>query len=190
MTSKVHPCRLRLLGFWSLDVGPQRVHVGSREQRVLSLVALRGRRRGCSVAGTLWPDSTEARARASLRTSLKRLRALDGLVSSGEHLGELGWRVTVDVWELFHCLERVERMRRTAELDLPEVLATLDGPVLLPDWFDDWVLVELTACTTAGSVPSSASPPSCSTREIPRRRSPSPKRLSRRSRSSRARPHS
>lgn len=143
MNTRARGCRLRLLGSWSLDVGSQRVHIGSREQRVLALVALRGPQMRGAFAGTLWPDSTEARARANLRTSLKRLRAIhEGLISTESDSLVFGCPVSVDVWELFDCMERVERLHRADELDLPDALATLDGPALLPGWFDDWVLEE------------------------------------------------
>jgi DNA-binding SARP family transcriptional activator len=143
MATNAHMCRLHLLGFWALDVGSQRVHVGSREQRVLTLLALRGPQARASAAGILWPDTTDARARASLRTSLKHLRGLDDtLISTESAAVAFGCSVDVDVWELFVCLERVERMTRADELDLPDVLATLEGAALLPGWFDDWVLFE------------------------------------------------
>src|SRR3954467_8123308 len=143
MNTKAHACRLRLLGFWSLDVGSQRVHIGSREQRVLALVALRGPQMRGSFAGTLWPDSTEARARANLRTSLKRLRAIhEGLVSTESAALVFGWPVSVDVWELCDCMERVERLHRADDLHLPNALPTPARPALLPGWFDDWVLEE------------------------------------------------
>lgn len=95
------------------------------------------------VAGTLWPDSTDDRARANLRTSLLRLRSLEsGLVDAGRADVALGPQVLVDVWTLLDRLEQVERLQSLDGVGLRAVLATLTGQELLPGWYDDWVLYE------------------------------------------------
>lgn len=95
------------------------------------------------MAGTLWPDSTEARARANLRTSLVRLRAVDeGLVKTGRVVVNLGAHVTVDVWRLLDCLDQVEQAQHYDTLDARSTLEILEGRELLPGWYDDWVLFE------------------------------------------------
>jgi DNA-binding SARP family transcriptional activator len=117
--------------------------MGTREERVTALLALRGAQSRAAVAGTLWPDSTEVRARANLRTSLMRLRAVDeGLVKTGRTAVTLGTQVTVDVWRLLDCLDQVEHARRYDGLDLHTTLEVLEGRELLPGWYDDWVLFE------------------------------------------------
>ncbi|MDV3222035.1 BTAD domain-containing putative transcriptional regulator [Intrasporangium sp.] len=148
-------CTIRLLGHWRLDLDGKRAEVGSREQRVTALLGLRGSQPRAAVAGTLWPDSTDVRARANLRTSLHRLRDLDpGLVRAGRASVALGPQVLVDVWPLLDRLEQVERLPGFEgchdldgavprdPLDLHACLATLAGPDLLPGWYDDWVLFE------------------------------------------------
>ena len=117
--------------------------VGSREERVTALLALRGPQTRVAIAGTLWPDSTESRARANLRTSLQRLRGIGGgLVATTRTALALSSNVTVDVWDLASCLDHVERGRGITEAQAPEVLAALESPDLLPGWYDDWVLFE------------------------------------------------
>ena len=136
-------CRIRLLGHWRLDLEGRRAQVGNREQRVTALLGLRGTQPRAAVAGTLWPDSTDVRARANLRTSLLRLRSLDaGIVDSGRASVALGPQVLVDVWHLLDRLDQVERLQTLDGLDLHAALATLAGPDLLPGWYDDWVLYE------------------------------------------------
>lgn len=142
-------CTIRLLGHWRLDLDGKRAEVGSREQRVTALLGLRGSQPRAAVAGTLWPDSTDVRSCANLRTSLLRLRSLDsGLVRAGRTSVGLGPRVLVDVWTLLDRLEQVERLPGPAgcdgldTLDLHACLATLAGPDLLPGWYEDWVLYE------------------------------------------------
>jgi DNA-binding SARP family transcriptional activator len=63
---------LQLFGWWQLTQGRRTVELGGREQRLTALLALRGRRPRLLVAATLWPDTLEDRARASLRTAIKR----------------------------------------------------------------------------------------------------------------------
>ena len=143
MATRSRACRVRLLGSWRLDVDGRGVQVGTREERVTALLALRGAQSRAAVAGALWPDSTEARARANLRTSLMRLRGVDeNLVKSGRIHVTLGTHVTVDVWHLLDCLDQVERARRYDGLDMRSTLEILDGGELLPGWYDDWVLFE------------------------------------------------
>lgn len=135
--------RISLLGCWRLVVGGRPLSVGSREERVTALLALRGPQTRLALAGTLWPDSTESRARANLRTSLQRLRAVGGgLVSTTRTALALGSDVSVDVWDLVDCLDHVDRGHEIVGTQVPEVLSALEGPELLPGWYDDWVLFE------------------------------------------------
>ena len=128
-------CRIRLLGHWRLDIQGRSTQIGSREQRVTALLGLRGTQPRAAVAGTLWPDSTDVRARANLRTSLLRLRSLDaGIVDSGRASVALGPQVLVDVWHLLDRLDQVELLETLDGLDLHAALATLaraDTPRLL-----------------------------------------------------------
>ena len=135
--------RLSLLGTWSLQVNGHLVHAGSREERVLALLAVRGPQHRSSFAGALWPDSTEARARANLRTSLVRLRALvPGLVTTSRSTVYLEQDLDVDLWEVTDHLDRIERTHVLDCASLRASLAAVRGPDLLPGWYDDWALFE------------------------------------------------
>ena len=50
---------LRLFGCWDLRAGSHAVPLGGREQRLVALLALRGRRARSQIAGTLWSDESD-----------------------------------------------------------------------------------------------------------------------------------
>jgi DNA-binding SARP family transcriptional activator len=130
---------LQLLGWWSLTSDAHPVELGRREQRLTALVALRGPRARPHLAGTLWPDTTEERARASLRTALLRTQArAPGVLQVSRSTVGLGQDVHVDVQDLLHVAH---------DLDDPSgpvdgIGPVLDGDELLPGWYDDWVIYE------------------------------------------------
>ena len=102
----------------------------SSDLRLIAFLALRGPTPRVTVAGTLWPDTTEDRALASLRTAVWRLRRLTpDVIAQRSATLALGPGVSVD----------------TAELGRSgEVVAPAGGvlPELLPGWYDDWVVME------------------------------------------------
>jgi len=114
-------------------------------QRLLALLALRDRAlMRVSVAGTLWPGSSQEQAAASLRSALGRLSpvARDAVVVTPIDL-RLADDVVVDI--------RDSRALARRLLDPDSVLSATDlsaGAVdtlsvdLLPDWYDDWVVIE------------------------------------------------
>src|SRR5437867_1454293 len=80
-------------------------------QRVITLLALRDRARSRDhIAGELWPDSTQARAAASLRSAVWRLRRLPLPVVevSTTHL-RLEAKVGVDVQQFAQLASSVTR---------------------------------------------------------------------------------
>ena len=114
-------------------------------QRLLALLSLRDRAlMRASVAGTLWPESTEEHAYSSLRSALGRLSRLtrDAVVVTPLDLC-LADDVTVDIREsraLAHRLLDPGATLSDADLSAQAIAAlSLD---VLPDWYDDWVLVE------------------------------------------------
>lgn len=113
--------RLCLLGGWRLAIGRRPVAVPRSVQQVLAFVALTGRPQRALAAARLWPDRPLSRAEQELRTALWRIHRLrPGLVTERAGRLALGSGLSVDVHSLV-------------------------GPpddVLLPGWYDDWVLVE------------------------------------------------
>ncbi len=132
--------QLDLLGGFRLRCRGAPVTAPSSAQRLLALLALRERSVSRSyVAGTLWLDSSERHATGSLRSALWRVRQADpALVEvDGNRLG-LGAGVAVDVRGMMAASRQVgQRGGPVAGVD--ERLFAHD---LLPDWYDDWVLLE------------------------------------------------
>jgi DNA-binding SARP family transcriptional activator len=114
-------------------------------QRLLALLGLRDRalmRSG--VAGTLWPESTEEHAHSSLRSALGRLSRVtrEAVVVTPLDLC-LAEDVRVDIRDaraLAHRLLDPGAAVIDADLDT-HAIGALSVDVL-PDWYDDWVLVE------------------------------------------------
>ena len=133
---------LELLDGFSLRLGASHVEVSDMAQRLVALIAIRGRPISRSlVAGTLWPDKSEARASANLRSSLWRLNAAGSVPTvrcSGSSLA-LDPRVKLDV----ELLERQgwELLDGAAGAAVHSLHADWFSKELLPGWYDDWVIV-------------------------------------------------
>ena len=109
-------------------------------QRLVALLALRGRTGRSRLAGLLWAGTTEHRALASLRTGIWRVnQAAPGLVVSAHGVVELGLTADVDVTGLIDGARAVLR-------GPTGTLVPVDGGVgpgeLLPDWDDPWLDAE------------------------------------------------
>lgn len=111
-------------------------------QRLVALLAIqRCALRRVFVAGTLWTDYGEAAANANLRTALWRLRQLPCAVvdATPNHLS-LARCVEVDL----HRAAALAHGLAEGVDDWPdeEVQAFVRAGDLLPDWYDDWVVIE------------------------------------------------
>lgn len=129
---------LELLRGFRLAYDGNTVSVPMGAQRLLALVALHNQPvQRCFVSGTLWAESSEAKAAASLRSALWRVRSIDdSLVQSTD--GSIGMAPDVDVdVQALVALARGEQ----AAASFTERLDALSGD-LLPDWYDDWVALE------------------------------------------------
>ncbi|HSF60641.1 MAG TPA: BTAD domain-containing putative transcriptional regulator [Gaiellaceae bacterium] len=132
--------RLTLLDSFELVHDGVPIRLPMNAQRLVAFLALHQRPLlRPYVAGTLWLNTSEERAHANLRSTLWRLQRSDrGLIEvSGQQL-----RVSADV---VVDLREVERLARSALDDTAGALelspAAFTGD-LLPDWYDDWVLIE------------------------------------------------
>jgi len=129
--------KLQLLGNFAVLVAGSAVAVPPAGQRVLARLALGGGTATRSaVAGTLWPDHTQARAQANLRGAVWRMPAAVRrrlvLGPSTVALGD-GWDVDV---------ADAERLARGLPAPEPETSAERFRHDLLPDWDEPWLLVE------------------------------------------------
>lgn len=91
------------------------------------------------VASTLWMDTTDKRAHANLRSLLWRVQQqYDDLIEVTPTRVSLGDGVEVDLWRSRARARAVLEHRLTPEpLDIE-----LFAAELLPDWYDEWVIVE------------------------------------------------
>jgi DNA-binding SARP family transcriptional activator len=137
--ARVH---LQLLRRFELRCDGTRVAIPESAQRVLAFLAMHHRpQHRATVAATLWVDAPEEKAAANLRTALWRARriACPVVLCDGSYLC-IEPAVSVDATEVV----------REARALLAHPLADLvpDPPIdaltadLLPDWYEDWVLLE------------------------------------------------
>ncbi len=92
------------------------------------------------VASTLWPDTREDRARASLRTAIKRTEQdVPGLLEADR------WTVGLSrgcAWTCTPCCARWTPPPPASGRIPSGLLSLLECEELLPGWYDDWVLYE------------------------------------------------
>lgn len=133
--------QLRLLDGFELTVSGETVPLQMSAQRVLAFVALHERPlQRPYVAGSLWLDAPEERACANLRSALWRIRRCGlRLVKTVDQQLSLDQRVVVDVREAAALARRTIEGTDAAALGLEASLLSGD---LLPDWYDDWLILE------------------------------------------------
>jgi DNA-binding SARP family transcriptional activator len=133
--------RLVLLGGFELRLDTGAVELYVSAQRVLAFLALRGRTGRSRLAGTLWPEVTEDKALASLRTALWRVQQVGrGLVTTTPNDVDLADGVFVDAQEVISS-SRLLLHGGVDHLSLWWSSVRFQGE-LLPDWSDDWLVVE------------------------------------------------
>ena len=134
--------RLHLLDRLELRCRGVAVTLPDASQRPLAFLALSNRHQHrCTVAGTLWMDTTDERAAANLRTALWRVRKLSGglVVSDGAYL-RLGPQVRTDLADITEAVGQLVADPRAPEE--PRTTAALLCRELLPEWQHDWVMLE------------------------------------------------
>ena len=135
--------RLSLLRGFDVQVGQRSVPLCSSAQRLVAFLALMDVPVGRPyVAGMLWPQTTTERANANLRSSLWRAqRSCQQLIAASARQLGLAARVVVDIRTARTYARQLIQPSSAGDnprLDLRSYL-TVD---LLPDWYDDWVLIE------------------------------------------------
>jgi SARP family transcriptional regulator, regulator of embCAB operon len=134
-----------LLGGFGLLWGSTLLSVPRASQRLIAFLALHGGMvRRAAVAGTLWPNASERHAYSNLRSALARLQstARKALAASKFELG-LAEGVTVDIRHARALACRLLDPALTPEQsDLGTAAVGILSAELLPDWYDDWVLLE------------------------------------------------
>jgi DNA-binding SARP family transcriptional activator len=133
---------LLLLRGFELRRWQQSIDVPVSSQRLLAFLALHYRALNRAfVAGTLWPETSDHRAAANLRTVVWRLHSVAGdvVAVSGVNL-VLHADVCVDVRALEDLAHRL--LHVPAEVDLLAIDPQALAGELLPDLWDAWLVVE------------------------------------------------
>lgn len=131
-----------LLRGFEFRSGDEPVQLPLSAQRVVAFLALQDRPvQRLYVAGTLWLDASESRANASLRTALWRLgRAGCALVEATPTHLSLARGVEVDVAEAKAVAAAM--IGGAAAVPHEQTAVLYRAGEILPDWYEDWVLIE------------------------------------------------
>lgn len=132
--------KVQLLGGFELRVRGAPVSIPAALQRAVAHLALRGRCGRSRLAGTLWPEATEFRAMANLRTGIWRINQVaPDVVTSAHDVLSLAPDVQVDVTNLVAAARAV--LEGTPGVPHEPTLQYVEGD-LLPDWTDEWLTVD------------------------------------------------
>lgn len=131
---------ITLLGQFGLFNADHQVELPTTTGRLVAVVALNGDQSRSRLAGMLWPDTTEERARASLRSALWQAgQTAPGLLHANGSV-QLASDVEVDVRTLRGAAHRLMDSGCVEPADL--ALRRYCERELLPDWDDEWVSPE------------------------------------------------
>jgi DNA-binding SARP family transcriptional activator len=131
-----------LIGGFSVRRQLEALDLPHSARRVLAFLAMKPKPLSrMHVAGVLWPDSSDNKAVANLRTTLWRIRQTDAhLVDSTPSHLSLASDIAVDLRQASGVAHRVlARPHEAMEEDLAQLPL---GGELLPDWYDEWLVVE------------------------------------------------
>jgi DNA-binding SARP family transcriptional activator len=138
------PPLLFLLGNFELSFDGEPLRVSLPAQRLLAYLAISQRRRPTrrtGLAEQLWEEATPARAASNLRSVLWRLPRPRGrqLVRSDATTVQLADEVEVDLWS---AEQLVTELCGSTPSPVPTGDLSTLGADLLPDWHEEWLVVE------------------------------------------------
>jgi DNA-binding SARP family transcriptional activator len=136
--------RVLMQGCFAVVRDRTRISMPHSSERLVALLALRGcplARDG--VASSLWSRAPGDRGAAALRTALWRLSSTGarGLITTRGHDLALGDDVDIDFWRTARRAQEVVA-GRAIDADSADVALLRDAGDLLPDWYEDWVIIE------------------------------------------------
>ena len=134
--------RLCLLHGFEVKRGDDVIMLPPCSERVAAFVALHERPLLRSfVSGSLWPESTQDRANASLRSALWRLHQAYPLIGDATNGRlQIAPGVSVDIVEATALARRA--LDPEDKLSPAEVRTLCTSGEMLPDWYDDWVIID------------------------------------------------
>ncbi len=131
--------KLHLLGEFTASQDSQTIDIAPAGQRVLAMLALSdiGMSRA-TLAGTLWPDKSQSRATANLRSALWRLpEEVRAALDSNAVRLHLNNHWSVDIMEA----RRIAAELRGSSAHDPKLVDHFRSD-LLPNWAEEWLVVE------------------------------------------------
>lgn len=136
---------LSLLGGFVFSVGGDALlGISAGSQRLLAFLAVRDRLTTRNqVAGTLWPESTDQQAGASLRSAVSRLHGStrNAVTVTAADLG-LAEGVAVDVhYSQLLARRLIDRDGERSDDDIGAASVTALSGDLLPGWYEDWAVI-------------------------------------------------
>lgn len=138
--------KICLLKGFDFQIGGESLgSLAAGSQRLLAFLALHSTAVARdTMAGKMWPDSSEQRAGVSLRSALSRLDTVsrNAILSASAGL-RLVDTVAVDFREAQEIAGRLLKSSpQVQDSDLDAHAVALLSSDLLPDWYDDWVVSE------------------------------------------------
>lgn len=139
------PREVSLLGGFLFSVdGDALLGISAGSQRLLAFLALRERTTTRNlVAGSLWPESTDDHANASLRSAVSRLDkpSRQAVQVTAVDLG-LAEGVVVDVHHSRSLARRlIDQGAERDDRDIGSAAVSALSGDLLPGWYDDWAVI-------------------------------------------------
>lgn len=130
-----------VLGEFELSVNGRQIDLAQRERRLVALLTLQGQCARDFLSGTLWPETTQDRAAASLRAAAYRIRrAAPALLRLRRCAIGFGDGIRTDLEPLRECLESATSPG--GFVDPQAAQRVLSGGDLLAGWREDWILHE------------------------------------------------
>jgi len=136
---------LSLLGAFRLTEDAVPLALPGGAQRLLAFIALQERpTTRAAVAGRLWPDGSILQANANLRSAIWRLEHITREAMEVNVLDlEISEGVLVDLRESKALAQRLILIDiEPSDEDMSAAAVAALSSDLLPDWYDDWVLME------------------------------------------------
>jgi DNA-binding SARP family transcriptional activator len=136
---------LNLLGGFECAYATGKAFLPIGAQRLLALLAVReGGVQRVSAAERLWPDSSPSRAAGNLRSALwrsRRIAEIPVVECVGPRL-RLSPSVRVDLWDVRRQIHEFLEGKPLLGDRNGRCLVTALSQELLPDWNDDWLVLE------------------------------------------------
>ena len=145
MISSTDTVNIGLLGGFECTRGGNRTSLPLGAQRLLALLALReGGAHRAGAAAYLWPDSSIARAAGNLRSALWRARRISEttIIDCRSPRLQLSPSVLVDLHAVQRQIREILEGGSHVTARESEVLVAALSQELLPDWTEDWLVLE------------------------------------------------